>query len=122
MISSEAGSVTPCFLATSWISSGFPSSTQRAMPRSETMEAAATVRGSVPSGSTMRLFAARAASTSRWRKAGGESRGTRPGCGERLQPGRVDAVGDRGHHPLDPLGVVRRDLRGSCAATALAAG
>ena len=49
------------------------------MPRAATTEAAATVRGSAPSGRTIRFTSAFAVSTRRWRKAGGERRGTRVG-------------------------------------------
>ena len=49
------------------------------MPRAATIAAAATVRGSAPSGRTIRFTSARAVSTRRWRKAGGERRGTRAG-------------------------------------------
>ena len=79
MISTEPGSSTPCLAATSRISSGFPRRTQRAIPRAPTIAAAATVRGSVPSGRTMRRMSERAASMSRYRKAGGETRATRDG-------------------------------------------
>ena len=44
------------------------------------MAAAATIRGSVPSGRTIRRTSARAASTSRCRKAAGETRATREAC------------------------------------------
>ena len=47
------------------------------MPRDSITDAATTVRGSAPSGSTIRFTSARAASMSRWRKAGGERRGSR---------------------------------------------
>ena len=83
-ISTEGGSTTPCFSATSWISSGFPSSTHLAIPRDATMAAASTVRGSAPSGSTIRLRSARAASTRRCLNAGGDRRGTRCSIEKRL--------------------------------------
>ena len=49
------------------------------MPLEATIAAAATVRGSAPSGRTIRLTSARAVSMRRWRNAGGERRGTRAG-------------------------------------------
>jgi hypothetical protein len=56
------------------------------MPRAPTIAAAATVRGSAPSGRTIRFTSARAVSMRRWRKAGGERRGTRVGSAkERAQ-------------------------------------
>ncbi|MNN24151.1 hypothetical protein D3C81_1375710 [compost metagenome] len=63
-ISRPAGRVMPCSLAMAATSSGRASSTQRAMPRSWQMAAARMVRGSLPSGRTMRLLASWARLTS----------------------------------------------------------
>lgn len=51
---------TPCAVATRRISSGSPNSMQVAIPRSAQIAAALTVRGSSPSGKTIRFFALRA--------------------------------------------------------------
>lgn len=55
MISSPSGSTMPWAWATARTSSGLASSTQRAIPRAWQIAAACTVRGSLPSGRTMRL-------------------------------------------------------------------
>ena len=69
------------------------------------------MRGSVPSGRTTHASAARASSTSWKRKAAGLSRRDRDGAGQRLQPGRVQRIGDAVDHALDPFQVVDRQSR-----------
>ena len=73
-ISSDSGRLTPKSLATASTSWRVASSTQRARPFSWQMAAACTVRGSAPSGRTMRLPALRAASIMLKRNWAGERR------------------------------------------------
>ena len=65
---------TPWDSATRLTSSGFANSTHSAMPRSAQRIAALIVRGSSPSGNTMRLLASRASSVNWKRNAGGDKR------------------------------------------------
>ncbi len=60
-----SGNVTPTAAALARTWAGSPSSTQRAIPFRAQMAAALSVRGSSPSGSTIRLFACLAISTTR---------------------------------------------------------
>ena len=57
MISTESGSVTPISCATANTAGRGANNTQRAKPFSWQIAAACTVRGSAPSGNTMRLLA-----------------------------------------------------------------
>ena len=68
-----SGRVSPKFLATSSTSLRLASKIQWAIPRVWQITAASTVRGSLPSGSTMVFLAAWAFLTKVWRKAEGES-------------------------------------------------
>jgi hypothetical protein len=88
---------------------GAASSTQRAMPDSWQIAAACSVRGSAPSGSTMRLSASRAAVVEPAAEGGWAHRardcGWQPG-----EPARVEPVGHRRHHGSGSFGVVDRHL------------
>ena len=90
--SSPSGSVRPCPSATCRTRSGLASSTGRAMPFSTQRIAAFTVRGSSPSGSTMRLAAARAFWMSSYRNAlGGRRRSPFSGARRRVPSGTVSS-------------------------------
>ena len=81
MISRLSGNVMFSDSATACTAAGLASSTQRAMPFSWQMAAARTVRGSEPSGSTMRLLASRAFCIILKRNWAGDTRSVSPAAG-----------------------------------------
>ncbi len=118
--------MTPCRAATSRTSSGFPRRTHFAMPREATIAAAATVRGSDPSGRTIRRHVLSRRLDEAVAEGGRREARHARRLAEGARPAEVDVVGDEAHRLLDALGVVdrdrrvhRRDVRGGAVARGL---